>query len=173
MKRLLPMPDSFIDLVEFDARETPATGGSTIYVHVRHNPHNPVQMPVSRLDSQWDVNERKERMVHALWTLQDEAWEEVSSFADAPETISELRANRDRKGRHLTSRDPAIMFLRDLDAGKLPHAEHVVVAWRNRFPEPRPDGTEITVEYIAQSGDIHTSVGLLEDVKMHMVKDAT
>ncbi len=62
------------------------------------------------------------------------------SFADAPVSIAELRADRERDGALWTPRDALVALLREIDQGKVKPPAGMVIIWC----EDTGDGHTIT-----------------------------
>ena len=88
------------------------------------------------------------------------------SFADAPKTITELRADRSGFAKDMTVRDAVICVLRDLDAGKLGNVEFVAICFARRTE----NGTLIN-EYCGGKHDGLQMIGLLEQCKHRLLGD--
>lgn len=87
------------------------------------------------------------------------------TFADYPQSISELRGADDRNAATWTPRDAVISALRSIDEGLEVDAAIVVMRVKT--------AGGVTETYFRQCGpDIHTSFGLLEMAKIEMVSSA-
>jgi hypothetical protein len=88
------------------------------------------------------------------------------SFANAPVSITELRADRTGHAKDMTARDAVVAWLRDIDAGKLAAPDFVIICFARRT-----EGGTMVNEY---AGGPHTSLeglGLLERCKMRLHGD--
>lgn len=85
------------------------------------------------------------------------------SFADAPPTVTELRACRDRECDQWTPRDTLVHLLRKVDRGEI-ELDTVVVAFR--------DKKNREVGYARSAPDNMTTLGLLDWVAGMLRQDA-
>lgn len=90
--------------------------------------------------------------------------EEPGEFANAPQSITELRSEREGDMSLWTPRDVLVHILRQIDSGEI-EPKHVVVAMR------RKTGDDFFTDHWKSAPDIHTVVGLLEIVKLKIVSD--
>lgn len=79
----------------------------------------------------------------------------TDTFANHPQSISEVRAHKANDAALATPRDALISVLRDLDAGKIA-ADAMVICWRG----PVKDGA-VDTGWEGASPDVITTIGLL------------
>lgn len=90
----------------------------------------------------------------------------MDNFKDAPQSISELRADKNQSAAAWTARDVLISLLRRVDSGEMELGALIVC-----FQRQQPDGPASTM-YTASSPDLVTSLGLLSRVE-HMLVENT
>jgi hypothetical protein len=56
----------------------------------------------------------------------------MDSFADAPKSIGELRAARSGDAKDISTREVLIQLLRDIDSGKMPEPDFMVITMARR-----------------------------------------
>lgn len=90
----------------------------------------------------------------------------TESFADAPQTITELRSDKTGRANDWTPRDALVATLREIDSGKF-SPEQLVMVWAYKTDDGliktgrRFSGKFTTLEFI----------GLIEDAKYRVVVD--
>lgn len=77
------------------------------------------------------------------------------SFAGHPQTVSELRANRDANASAWTPRDVLVSVLRDIDEGKF--APDALIVIHREFKSPGHTSSH----YAASAPDVHATMGML------------
>lgn len=90
----------------------------------------------------------------------------LTSYADAPQSISELRATRTNCAKDMTARDAVVQFLRDIDSGEMDAPDFVCICMARHTD----NGTMVN-EY---AGGQHTPLemlGLLERCKLRIIED--
>jgi hypothetical protein len=80
---------------------------------------------------------------------------EIVNFADHPQSVGEIRANKDKDARIWSPRDALIDVLRTLDRGEIEVSSLIVVF--NVLEKGKHDRTS----YTSASPDIPTTLGLL------------
>ena len=89
----------------------------------------------------------------------------MADFADYPESVAERRSDKTGAAKDWSPRDVLISLLRDIDGGEL-KPEAIVVCIR---AESQPG--HIATTYRVSSPDPGVSVGLMEFVKLRMLRD--
>jgi hypothetical protein len=90
----------------------------------------------------------------------------MSEFANAPQTITELRADRECDGSKWTPRDALISVLRDIDSGKA-KVDTVFIAYREM------DGDKCFSRFTTAFPDtVHTALGVVEMAKAKVLLEA-
>jgi hypothetical protein len=89
------------------------------------------------------------------------------NFADAPQTLGEIRSDRDGSAASWSPRDVLIRLLRDIDSGKLPLMDALIVSYREKLPDGR-----VNAYYSVASPDIHVSLGVLDRTRFVMQQRA-
>lgn len=87
------------------------------------------------------------------------------SFADAPVTITELRATRTGNAKDQTARDAVVSFLRDIDSGAIVAPEFVIICFARRNPE----GGVLVNEHAGGPHSPLEAFGLLEQCKHRLL----
>ncbi len=88
------------------------------------------------------------------------------SFADAPPSITELRANRSGHAKDMTARDTVVAFLRDVDSGAMAMPDFICLCFARRTET----GTLVN-EYAGGSHTPLEMLGLLERCKIRLIAD--
>lgn len=86
----------------------------------------------------------------------------TDSFAEAPVSVAEVRAERASDGSQWTPRDALVSLLRDIDRGKV-KASDLIVCYAGRT-----DGGHTSTHYVAATSDALATNGLLARV-MYLV----
>lgn len=79
---------------------------------------------------------------------------ETENFANYPQSITEVRADRESDMRVWSPRDIAVAFLRDIDSGKT-NPDAAIIIWRDV-----DENGETSTSHAKACPDIHTAVGL-------------
>ena len=95
---------------------------------------------------------------------------DTENFANAPLSISELRANREQKASLWSPRDALISTLRDLDSGKI-KPDQLIVGWRVP-PEEGDDDDRSTYSWANATTDLISALGLLHLLADHMLSQS-
>lgn len=85
------------------------------------------------------------------------------SFADAPISLNEVRAERERDGKLWAPRDALVNLLRDIDTGQV-NPTDMVVAYR----VDTENGGHATRFVCAGPGALHVSLGMMARVSFMM-----
>jgi hypothetical protein len=88
----------------------------------------------------------------------------TNSFADAPKTIGEVRADKSQDPSHWTPRDVLVHILRELDSGKREMPKHLIVV----STVIDADGGSRTGFTMATDGRATTALGMLEIAKLRI-----
>lgn len=95
--------------------------------------------------------------------IKQEFMQENENFANAPQSVTELRSNRTEDGSKWLPRDALIALLRAIDAGQYPGLDALVIAYRVKLD------TGATQSFFFQAcPDYHTALGVLEGAKFRM-----
>ncbi len=91
---------------------------------------------------------------------------DTESFADAPKTITELRANRSGHAKDMTARDTVVAFLRDVDSGEMLPPDFICICFARRT-----DTGILVNEYAGGPHSPLEMLGLLERCKIRIIAD--
>lgn len=90
----------------------------------------------------------------------------TESFADAPQSITELRSDKSGSAKDWTPRDALVTTLREIDTGKF-GPEHIVIMWAYKTD----DGLIKTGRRFAGKFTTLEFIGLIEDAKHKVIID--
>lgn len=82
------------------------------------------------------------------------------NFADAPVTLTAVRAEKERDASKWTPRDALVDVLRRVDKGEL-RLSHTIICYR----ETQDGDDETYTSYVRSGSDCNTTIGILERVK--------
>ena len=91
----------------------------------------------------------------------------LENYSNAPLSIAEIRATKERSAEPWTPRDALISILRDIDSGRLDPVSIVIVF--DTMPEPKHDSSSSTY-YVAAVRGFHKALGLLTHARYLMIK---
>lgn len=109
----------------------------------------------------------QEQMAWSLWVQHDDAFGET--FGNAPKTLAEARANKNRQARDWEPRDALIACLREIDSGRIKPDELIVLYHQTLEPTPTSDNIHDFNYYVSTTGLMHT-MGLLTVGTKHIME---
>lgn len=89
--------------------------------------------------------------------------QEPESFANAPQAIDEIRANKSHSAADISPRSTLIGLLRQIDSGEI-EPETLVVVWASKIVDSRR-----TSGWSASGHDLLAQVGLLQRSMLRMI----
>lgn len=88
----------------------------------------------------------------------------MTSFADVPFSIDELRANKSESASDISPRSTLIALLRQIDKGEI-EPETLVVAWASRIADSKR-----TSGWAAAGNDLLAQIGILHRTTLRMMR---
>ncbi len=92
---------------------------------------------------------------------------DTESFADTPQSITELKSERSGFAKDMTARDVIVMFLRDLDSGRIDRVDFLCICYAKR-----KDDMVLVNEYAGGPHNPLEMFGLLERCKLNLISDS-
>lgn len=109
----------------------------------------------------------QEQMAWALWVQGEDAFGDT--FENAPKTLAEARANKNRQARDWEPRDALIACLREIDSGRIKPDELIILYHQPLDAADNNGNLHDFNYYVSTSGLMHT-MGLLTVGTKHIME---
>lgn len=91
----------------------------------------------------------------------------TDNFADTPQSITEIKAERAHDGSIWTPRDAVVSWLRDFDNGKIEDCNSLIIIFNRKVEGSKKP----KASYYQASEDSHKVFGMMEVVKHYLIND--
>lgn len=172
--QIKPIEQAFVDAAVFSLAEEAMSQDRRVRVAVGH-PALPDVRIQKTVPHHMIVGGRPHpdlalEMCLGLWCMTPEAIDE--GYANVPQSISELKADKTANASFWTPRDALVDLLRRIDSSPEKRIDALVVVYREKkYYKPGEPEYGLSTYYSAAAPDLHASLGLLNRAT-HMINSA-